>query len=117
MREQDSYCNMTQEEVDSFSRQFVTRNVLFPNLLDAMFGEPPSLKTKCLVSKRGPLAGVSAVTCCMLDGSLMHRVKCRVYDRRPSVCRRVIQPGDKHCREIRKLFQDFIKKEVGVDTR
>lgn len=48
----------------------------------------------------GVLKGTSLHVCCCLDGSVMHRVSCNAYEKRPSACKR-FQPGSFGCRILR----------------
>jgi Fe-S-cluster containining protein len=40
----------------------------------------------------------------MLEGTLMKKVRCRIYETRPSVCRNAVKPGNKNCLEIRRIL-------------
>jgi len=62
------------------------------------------LKTKELHPTAGPYKKVNFCVCCMLDGSPMTRVKCRIYAKRPTVCKTAVVPGDKNCVEIRRIL-------------
>lgn len=66
------------------------------------------IETKWREVKAGPLKGVEACACVALRGSLMHRVSCRIYDKRPKVCKTALSPGDPACLETReKVEQDL----------
>ena len=57
------------------------------------------------MQRSGPFKGIEACCCVALRGSIMHRVSCTVYARRPRSCRRAIQPGDRSCRQLRKMYE------------
>lgn len=58
--------------------------------------------------KTGPLAGVEVCACVALRGSVMNRVSCRVYDRRPKICKTALTPGEPACLRARaKVEQDL----------
>lgn len=58
----------------------------------------------------GPLAGARACVCNALSGSILHRVRCTIYEVRPQVCRE-FAPGSKRCLEARaaalRVVEDF----------
>jgi Fe-S-cluster containining protein len=104
--DQETYCDVTDEEAAAFSPQFRTRNIKQYSFF-AMIAEgapPGALRTKWHVQAAGPLKGAEACVCCQLEGSLMHKVKCRIYDKRPETCRKAVKPGDKTCRWFRKTI-------------
>jgi len=49
----------------------------------------------------GPLAGLRVCVCSALSGSLMHRVRCIIYEERPDVCREFV-PGGPACLAARE---------------
>lgn len=70
----------------------------------------PALATKTRKQRAGPYKGVEVTTCTALGGNILHQVSCQVYDQRPSICRTVIKPGDRHCLAFRKMFQEGTRK-------
>jgi Fe-S-cluster containining protein len=68
------------------------------------------IKTEWKPQKTGPLAGIHACVCVALRGSVMSRTSCKIYERRPEVCRKAVKPGDRGCREIRRLMREAIKE-------
>lgn len=106
--DQDVFCDMTEEECKAFSLQFRTKNIKEFDLFAIVAeGAPPyALRTKFVKSKEG----IAICACCQLDGSPMHKVKCRIYDSRPYTCRESVKPGDKSCRQLRRIVQRKIKQ-------
>jgi Fe-S-cluster containining protein len=60
-----------------------------------------AMRTQWRTQRSGPFAGWEMCTCRMLRGSVGRRVSCRIYDRRPRVCRAAVRPGDTVCRALR----------------
>lgn len=56
--------------------------------------------------KAGPMKGVRVCVCVALRGSPLHRCSCRVYDKRPEVCRKALNPGEKQCLEARRMYRE-----------
>lgn len=69
-----------------------------------------ALRTKWRKQRVGPLRGVAVCGCICLEGSVLHRVQCKVYNRRPMVCRTAVKPGDRCCHKIRELYLDGIER-------
>jgi Fe-S-cluster containining protein len=107
-QDREVWCDLTEKESTAFSPQFRARNVLETSVFGMLVrGEPSSaLRTKWVEAKAGPLKGMELCVCCQLNGSLLHRVKCRIYENRPSVCRKALQPGDRSCLEARALLEE-----------
>lgn len=81
------YCGATPEDLKSFSRGFIKKNVSAGGLL----------RTKWMMTETGPYKGIGFCACVALRGSLMNGVSCRIYKNRPSVCR-FFKRGGYHCR-------------------
>ncbi len=114
--EQDSFCDLRPKDIERLGKKFVRLHVIQPSLFDRFAhafdgNEPPTaIATKWTESKVGPLKGYSFNACKMLRGSLMHRVSCRIYEKRPEVCRRAVKPGDRACKDVRRAFQAQIDR-------
>jgi Fe-S-cluster containining protein len=89
--------------------QLSKRYVYQGSILEQVIYRIHALRTKWRKQKNGPLRGSSVCGCICLEGSVLHRVCCKVYNRRPMVCRTAVKPGDRCCREIRKLYLDGIE--------
>lgn len=105
-KEQEVWCDITAGEAAAFSPQFRARNVTAYSVFATIaHGKPPSaLRTRWLTQAAGPFKGRDACVCCQLDGSLMHRTRCRIYANRPTTCRKAVRPGDRNCREARRML-------------
>lgn len=109
--DQNVFCDLTEQEAAALSPQFKSANVRTLSLLAVIIGRSQgrntpwyALRTKWLLSRAGPLKGIEANVCCMLQGSLLHKVRCRIYDKRPSVCRTAVKPGDRACKKLRRAL-------------
>lgn len=67
------------------------------------------IKTKWRKILCGPFKGVSVCACVALRGSLMHKTSCSVYEKRPHVCRTALQPGEKDCLQLRRMFWSAVE--------
>ena len=78
-------------------------------VLDGATGTYAALRTKWRKQRAGPLKGASVCACIFLNGSVLHRTSCRIYEKRPRVCRMAVKPGDKTCREIRRMMKEAVE--------
>lgn len=115
--DQDAFCDVTAADEERLGRRFVRLNVLhstpYDQLLRAMDGTRAvdgAIRTVWREQKAGPLKGYSGCACAALRGSVMSRVSCSVYERRPRACRVAVKPGDRTCREVRKMFARAIEE-------
>ena len=113
LRDQRAFADVTTEDEERLGREFVRLHVVHTSTFDRLLGaldgrEPPmgAIRTEWKEQKSGPLRGVQANACVALRGSLMRRVKCAVYERRPDACRNAIQPGDRTCRQLRNYAHE-----------
>lgn len=108
--DQPSFCDLTSAELESLSPQFIAKNVeitsTFKHLLHGGHRPPDALRTRWKTMKSGPFKGFELCVCCMLDGSVMRKVHCRIYETRPSICRKALKPGDRMCLMLRKALSD-----------
>jgi len=110
LRAQDAYCDATLEDLKKLDPRWVKENVAFASLMSALGMAVDggkmvlaAIRTKWAYQLRGPFADQSLCTCAALRGSVLHRVSCRIYERRPETCRTLL-PGDPACRQCRKAF-------------
>lgn len=110
----ESFCDLTHAEVDAMSPQFIAKNVRFIRIFEQIICRhpPAALRTSWRTQRAGPLKGSRACVCCQLSGSLMHKVSCKIYKDRPSVCRRAVKPGDKNCKVMRQILLQAIEGEA-----
>lgn len=109
--DQEAYADITEKDMKRLGARFVRLHVIQPRIFDrfanALDGHRTLdgiIKTKNLRQKAGPLRGWHVFTCVALRGSVKHQVSCSVYEKRPSVCRDVMVPGDSNCLEVRREF-------------
>ena len=111
--DQESFCDVTEEDLSHFTPAWIRRNVVGFSVFDmalAMLdnspvaGCPGALRTKWTTQKAGPLKGLQACTCFALRGSLLSKVSCSIYENRPHACREAIKPGNKVCKQLRRTY-------------
>lgn len=111
LTDQESYADVTAEDERRLGKRFVRLNVLrtsaidrFASSIDGARLPDGAIKTAWKKQATGVLKGFNACVCVALRGSLLSRVSCSVYERRPDVCSRAVIPGDKTCRDARRMF-------------
>lgn len=104
LTDSDVYADVTPKDEERLGKKFVRLNVV-----------DGAIKTRWLRQRSGPFKGVEACSCVALRGSLFHKVYCAVYANRPTVCRKAVNPGDRTCRQARRLFRDCIESESERD--
>jgi putative endonuclease len=119
--DQESYCDVTIADEKRLGAKLVKQYVLCSSMFDtlcAAIGWRPmpqgSIKTVWTEEKQGPFKSYKFCRCACLQGVVMKKVKCAVYDKRPRACHIAMKPGDSACRRLRDCFQeaiDSIKKE------
>lgn len=110
----DAFCDVSDEDAERLGKRFVRLHVLQTHpIMGLLHDRVPSgaIRTMWRKQTRGPHRGFKILTCTMLTGNVDHRVRCRIYDKRPDVCRRAVKPGDTACRAIRRAFRDNIENE------
>ncbi len=119
LHDQEAYCDITEEDEKRLGKKFVRLHVLHPRTLDTLAALIENrralyaaIKTRWLEAQAGPFKGVSACACVALEGSLMHKVKCSIYEKRPRVCHDAVKPGDKNCLEIRRMFKALLEEQL-----
>lgn len=111
--DQPAFCDVDENDLKRLDPKWVRKNVMFPSGFDALCnaidgGQLPwgAIRTEWKKQRSGPAKGAEACVCVALRGSLMHRVKCSIYQKRPRACRVAVKPSDKACQQIRKLFEE-----------
>lgn len=99
--DQEVFADVDEADCERLGVAWVRRNVLFPSLFDQLVGGVPAIKTKWLAQRSGPMRGKRACVCVALRGTLLKKVRCSVYDRRPQSCRDSVEPGDLVCLDLR----------------
>ena len=96
--EQDVLADCDEADLKRLGATWTKRNVSVEN------GDM-GIATRWKTQRAGPFHDAKACCCVALRGSILHRVSCAVYARRPRSCRCAIQPGDRSCRQLRKRFE------------
>lgn len=113
LHDQNAFCDVMTADEKRLGKRFVRLHVLHSHPIDRLAAaidgrssEVPhgAIKTEWREQKAGPFKGVEACACIALKGSLFHKVRCSVYDKRPQTCRVAVKPGDRSCRQIREMF-------------
>jgi Fe-S-cluster containining protein len=113
---QDYFCNLTEAEMARLPQQFVKHLTRGVDVLDGEYMPPGALKTKWKRMKSGPFKDKVLNVCVMLDGSLLSRVKCRIYNIRPKACRNAANPGDEGCLRARSMLLDLLASDMMSDV-
>jgi len=113
-----SYCDVTAQDIERLGT-WAKKNVeMFSPFDYATYrydtGDTEicgAVKTAWKKMRSGPFKGVEACVCVALTGSLMHKVRCSIYQKRPHTCRTALKPGDRACLELRKMFFRAMEEE------
>lgn len=112
----DIWAEITFEDAKRLGSAWCKRNVLGNdelNLLCCAFSGRPSyyggIRTRWRKVRGGPLKGIEICACVALKGDPLRKVRCDVYEKRPTVCRKALQPGEKQCLQARRLFRTAVE--------
>jgi len=120
---QEAFCDLDDADLetlaDALGDRWIRRNVMFASTFDMLArrfdgggqGADMAIKTKILPINSGPLKGCESCACVALKGVPMKKVSCSIYENRPRACQTAVNPGDRTCLEIRRLYQDFVDRE------
>lgn len=97
---EETYVNLTPKDEERLGKRYVKLHVIN--------GE---IRTRPKINKSGPLQGVEDCRCASLRGSIIKKVRCSIYEKRPDVCRKALKPGDRQCIAVRQMFKDMCKRE------
>jgi len=110
-QDQDRFCDVTEKDEKRLGAALTKRYVIHTSLFEACCMRDDGLRfpdgalaTRWRTMSRGPFRGWSMCTCVFLEGTVRARVRCRVYDRRPDVCRKAMVPGERACINLRALY-------------
>ncbi len=120
MNAQDRFCDVTTEDLKRLPKKFVRLNVIktstFDLLLSAIDGggqlPPAAIRVVTKEAKKGPLKGLHFHACAALQGTPLEKVRCSIYKNRPIVCHTAVKPGDKACRQTRKIYKDYLDRRA-----
>jgi len=103
--DQEVFCDIHAEDLPRLSPAFIRHHVV----QDATGA---AIKTAWRQQQVGPLKGYKVCACVALRGSVFHRVSCRIYTHRPQTCHEAVRRGDGTCRNIVKMFRQFLKEQT-----
>jgi len=113
LHDQPAFCDVDERDLKRLGETWVRRNVMFPSTFDSLVnaidgGRLPlgAIRTAWKKQRSGALKGVEACVCVALRGSLMYKVRCSVYAKRPKACREAVKPGDEACLQVREMFEE-----------
>lgn len=113
--DQETFCDVTIADEKRLGAQLVKRYVLCSSMFDllcaAIDWRPMSqgaIKTVWTEEKHGPFKSYQFCRCVFLQGTIMKKVKCRIYEKRPRACRIAMKPGDYACKQLRRAFEERI---------
>lgn len=108
--DQPSFCDVEPSDERRLGKALVQRYVVYPSTFDLLcmtvdrHSGRAAIKTLWTEEKSGPLKTHALCRCAFLQGSLLEAVKCKVYEKRPRVCRLAMKPGDRICKRLRVEF-------------
>lgn len=109
MDETPYFCNVTLEEAKELGAWGRKHIIEIPwNDPYAWVGTYGAIKTRWRTMQAGPLKGREILTCEALQGSVLHQVKCSIYEKRPAVCRETLRPGDRACLKFKKTIAHLL---------
>ncbi len=116
-KDSDIWAEITMEDAERLGSPWCKRNVLGRSTIDllcaAISGQRTyfgGIMTRWRKVTSGPFKGISVCACVALKGSPMQKVRCAVYEKRPEVCRKALQPGEKQCLEARRMFLSAVEE-------
>jgi len=122
---EEVFCDVTETDEKTLGKALVKRYVRYPSVVETasamLSGRTPywgAISTRQRQIRAGPLRGVEVCACALLQGSVLYRVACKVYNKRPRVCRATIQPGDRACLNLRgNMFEVIAEWSQGHANR
>lgn len=122
-QQQDAFCDLEPRDVTrlgAYAKKHAVTETTLQSIARAVATgrhiPDAVLRTKDEEQRSGPLKGLHVVTCVALRGSVMGRCSCAVYEKRPRACREAVKPGDRTCRDIRRMVASVIE-EVQEETK
>lgn len=116
---QDRFADVSDDDLKRLGRRLIRLHVvatapidLLTAAIDGRLRPSAAMTTTMVREKRGPLKSWEACRCSALKGDLMQKVRCAIYEKRPDVCRTAVRPGDRTCRELRRVFKEFLHERA-----
>lgn len=114
LHDQEVFCDLVPGDFKLLGQSWVRRNVLMTSSFDILVAAldgarvvEGAIKTKWRKMRSGLLRGATACCCAALRGSLLHRVSCSIYPRRPRACRVALNPGERQCLTLRRMYAEL----------
>ena len=120
LHDQESFADVDDTDLERLDPRWVWKNVIrgpvsvrvngrspdYAWIRSLVYGDglEPAIRTEWRRQACGPFRGVEVCACVALRGSILSRVSCTIYGRRPKVCRTAVKPGDRTCREARRMY-------------
>lgn len=118
----DGTCDVEEDEIAQLPAE-LQKQLIYPEPYELMARTLSGRKSfyavipvKVSTAKSGPLKGIDCSTCVCLEGSVMDRVSCSIYEQRPKSCRVALMPGDPTCRKTRQLIENSLQ-ENGINAK
>lgn len=105
LRDQDCLADVTGDDFKKLTAREKKKVLDFDGVQILMSGHSGAIATRWRKVKHGPFRTYEVCACVFLTGDPLATCSCRIYDRRPRSCRMAINPGDRSCRELRRLWQ------------
>lgn len=113
--DQDAFCDVDAADIDRMGIRLARANVLVPTHFDQLVSAIDgsrlpygAIMTRWRRQRAGPFKGIDVCACVFLRGSVMNRVSCRIYEKRPRACREAMKPNTYHCRKLRQFYLDYL---------
>lgn len=106
---QEGFCDISEADLTRLPKAFL-RHVRYFSSFDLLVHSQAlqdtigAIRTKWRKQHAGPCKDFELCTCYALKGSVLHSVRCTIYEVRPLCCCDAVQPGSKTCQNIRHLF-------------
>ena len=104
--DQTSFCDVEPEDVKKLTTSEKKHIEIFYMFHTTSKTHEGAIKTKWRKVTKGPFKTHEVCTCYFLQGSPLHETKCKIYERRPETCKNSMNPGEKACIQLRKLWKD-----------
>jgi Fe-S-cluster containining protein len=85
------YCPVTEEEFKALGRWGKVHVKPFSSIDRFLNGGwYGAIKTRRVTMKNGPLKGYELMVCDALQGDILHNCLCKIYKKRPHICREIV---------------------------
>jgi Fe-S-cluster containining protein len=112
LHDQQGFCDISEKDAKRLGKKFVRLHVLQSSTFDQMAALLDGhsvpwgvIKTTYKLIAKGPFKGVTVCACDQLRGDPSHKVRCAIYAKRPETCRTAMVPGEKACRDLRRMYK------------